>query len=172
MAKTVVSVIKGKPIYLYRRSQYLEQPDNTFLGKMYYDEDSNITYVKCIKKSIRFEIFCAVIISVCVAISVVAPTGGKEMIQYSRIVEYYDGGYYMNISNSIGSAYPVLCILMHGNEEVARVILNPGEDWIKADAEYIGRDMKLFIEYQYPILKRFDLLNISILDRRNIGEEN
>lgn len=158
-------IIRGKPIYLYKGSQYIDQPPKTFLGKMYYNENENTTYIKCIKKSKTFESLCLLCILACTCVTAISPSGEKEMLYYTQIVDYYDGKYYLNIENFKYSKYPVICILLYKDTEISRRQLNPGDKWITAEAAYYDRDIKLFIEYEYPIIKRYDILNLSIVNR-------
>lgn len=162
---TRVNIIQGKPIYIYKGKQYIDKPEKTVIRKMYWNKDVNVTFVKCVKKSKKFEAMCVLVILTCTALSLFTPTSGREFLYYSRVVDYYDGNYYMNVENSEASLYGITCVVLSGDEEISRSYLMPGEKWVTAKGKYFGRDIKLYLEYDYPILKRYDVLNVSVVNR-------
>lgn len=91
-------IIRGRPVYIYKRSQWLEQPEKTIIKSMNYKPEENITYVKVGKPSIIIELISFIIIFTCIAINIMTGWGTNLLkVRFSSVPVYYNDNLYINI---------------------------------------------------------------------------
>lgn len=122
----VTKVIRGTPIYVYRKTQYLDKPDNLIPTKLEYSEVENITYVYLKKRTHIVEILCSLIILICVIFSLTFK-GQSITVNYNNLVIYYNEQLYVNWHNPDASVSDVEFSLCKDNNEIYNIVLSPGE---------------------------------------------
>lgn len=156
-------VVKGKPLYLYRRRQYIYQPEKTYTSIMRYDEESNTTYIYCYKTTIIPEVVLVSILVSLVFINLFILHGEKVSIYYNNYTTYYNGTLYINLTSDAKNNYEVNYDLIDsGGNIVAGGNLSPGDSVItipvyEPDTEYIIR-----LHYKTLLTERESSLKIYV----------
>ena len=154
--------IRGKCMYKYKGTLYFDQPAKTNIKKLLYKEDDNTTFAICKRIGVKTEVVCGLIILICVALSLFYDSYDREMIYYQNNIIWYNGILYLNLENSEASKYPITCSLMFNDEVITTKVLQPGEKWLTEKVEYKGEKVSLHVVYEYPLIKRYDTLPISV----------
>ena len=91
-------IIRGCPIYLFRNTQYIEQPKGTIIRSMDYDKENNITYVKCKRPLHLFEFVVIMIMLLLTYYNISNNWGiGSVSIKYNSLGYYYNNKIYINL---------------------------------------------------------------------------
>lgn len=156
-----VNVIKGKPIYVLKGSQYVDKPDKTRVVKMLYSEDEGITYIHLKKIRHLYEIVCFAILILIVVYNRVVTHNANVVVRYNSLVNYYDGYLYLNLHAEEDNYTSVFVKI----DNVIDDIMYPGDSIIRVP---VDNPMDFYtIHFSYDTLLRqinFDV-NVSVVDR-------
>lgn len=161
--------IKGAPIYLFQGTQYVVKPEGTIIKSMKYDEDENITYVKCKKPSILGDLLCLIVIIMCMLVNWYCLTQYQLSVDYNSICTYFDGRLYVNLANN--STTSITYELVGTDGIVQHDVLKPGEkvyivgvENVESEYELVFRSMMLFIVYEESV-------TIHVTDRSSYEDD-
>lgn len=88
--------IKGFVTYIYRGIQYFEQPRNTHISKIEYDENENMSTVYLKHNTILIESLCVIIL--CFLVYFVYSNGKfSQVVHIPDSTYYYDNKLYVNM---------------------------------------------------------------------------
>lgn len=163
MIKT--KVIKGKPIYILKGSQYIDRPDNTNIKSMMYDEETNLTYVKLSKPNIIMEVLCSIIILFCVLSNIFFVHNSSVNIRYNNIVTYYDNKLYLNLKNEEDSLYKVSYKLVDEGVIINEGYMKPGDSVVSIDIENIKESYKIIFEFNTLTEHKIQEEKIMVLNK-------
>lgn len=139
-------IIKGRPVYLYRGSQWLEQPEKTIIKSMRYSKEENVTYVKVGHPTIITEVLCILIIAGCIAVNIFTDWGTNLLlVRFNSAPVYYNNNVYINLYNE-KSTDTVKYILKTDDSILAEGTLNVGEYKIAIPCEEYVEKCTLVLE--------------------------
>lgn len=167
-----VKIIRGRPIYIYKRTNYMYKPDKTIVYKMLYNSDDNITYVYCKKPSILLEVICILICLCCVFVNRQYLHGLSVDIHYNNIATYYNGCLYLNLMSGETNNIIVHYELKDNSETIAEGYLNPGDLIISVPINNICDRYTLVVSYKILFYEKEETSNIIVLNRDIEMEEN
>lgn len=165
MIKT--KVIKGRPNYVYRGGNYLEQPEKTLIKRMVYDEESNVTNVYCKKPGHKLEILCGVIIALCVYANIVDIHKMEVKLYYNSIATYYNDALFVNLSNDKNNIFNVRYALCDNDTEIVSGVLEPGDTVISIPVKNIKDFYTLKLQHGTISGVHTDEVKINVIDRSN-----
>lgn len=140
-------IIRGKPIYLYKHSQYLEMPEKCIIKKVVYDESTNKSTVYCGKPSIALEVVLSLIIVLCVFVNVAYLHDLKYVVKYSSLATYYNGELFVNVYNDDSNTGIIDVSIQCDGVTVHECTLNPGEYLISVPVEAVNSEYSMVISY-------------------------
>lgn len=165
MIKT--KVIKGRPNYVYRGGNYLEQPDKTLIKRMVYDEESNVTNVYCRRPGHKLEILCSIVVLLCVYINIAYVHKMEVKLYYNSIATYYDGALFINLSNDDSNIFNVRYALCYDDTEIVSGMLEPGDTVISIPVKDIKESYTLKLQHSTARGVQTDEVKINVIDRSN-----
>ena len=121
------TIIKGRPVYLYKKAQYIDKPAGTFIKRIKYDEESNRSYVYCGKRSVIVEVLCSIVIIACVVANLFFTKSYHALIRYNSVAYYYDDKLYINMLNESENRYDITATFYDAGEVVTSFVLSPGQ---------------------------------------------
>lgn len=160
---TKVKIIKGTPVYLYRGTQYLEKPEKCKIKSMMYNEEENITYVKCSKPNYIYEILCALVIIGCVIFNNFIYEKPVLDFQYNSVVQYYNESLYLNLTNPESNEYPLHVEIRDGENVVNSVSMQPGTSIITIGVEDVKDKYTLRVSCKYLFTEVYEDVTISVV---------
>ena len=160
---TRVKIIKGTPIYLYKGTQYLEKPEKCNTKRMLYDENENITYIKCVKQNYVYELLCCIIILGCVIFNNFIYEKPVIDFKYNSIVQYYDDKLFLNLTNPDTNEIPITVELVDNNDVVNKFTLNPGFSIVSVSIDNPKDNYVLRLSCKYMFFNITDEVNISVV---------
>lgn len=120
-------IIRGRPVYIYKGSQWLEQPEKTIIKSMVYNQDENVTYVKVGKPSILVELISVLIILGCITINIVTNWGSDLLkVRFSSVPVYYNDNLYINLYVE-NSTHDVTYVIKSEDKIIHRDTLSKGD---------------------------------------------
>lgn len=165
------NVIKGRAVYYYRGSQYIDIPDNMYIKKMIYKEEDNATYCYLKKRGFLVELLCTAIMIGCVMFNNVIYDNATQVLHYNSIVTYYDGKLYVNLKSEEGNIHSLDYKISTGETVIREGTLLPNNSLIYVEVENPSDYYELVITYKsgfLPITKSYKLT----VDNKDILEEN
>ncbi len=135
------TIIRGRPIYLYKGSQYLEMPSKCYVRKVVYDEESNTSKVYCKKYSHAAEIICGVVIISCVLLNILVLHHFAYNIRYTNLATYYNGELFINVYND--NPVPISISLTIDDTEVYEQVVRPYDYVIAVPVEDVNGKINL-----------------------------
>lgn len=159
-------VIRGKPLYLYKNSQYLEMPEGCIVKKVEYDEATNKSVVYCGRPSKLLEIICSLVIILCILLNVLYLHSLSYTVRYSSLATYYDNQLFLNVYNDKGNSGSVDVTLRDGDIVLYECTLNPDEYLISVPLENVELHYTLDIEYHTLIKTISESVPISVSIRQ------
>lgn len=163
MVKT--SVIRGRPNYVYRGHNYIEQPEKTLVKKMVYNQETNVTNVYCKRPSIVLEIICMLVVIACVVANISYIHDSKVAVKYNSIATYFNDKLYLNLMSDENNNCNVKYILYDGNTEVAEGILEPGELIVSIPISNVKDSYNLELQYSSLTEIKSQIVTINVTDR-------
>lgn len=163
MIKT--KVIRGRPNYVYRKHNYLEQPEKTIVGKMLYDEENNVTNIYCKRPKKLIEVLSTMIIVTCVVLNVMFIHKMSIDIYYNNIATYYNNQLYLNLKSGEDNIVNIQYTLNYKGNKVYSGIIEPGETIISIPIDNIKDAYTLKLEYYSITGIRSEDVNITVIDR-------
>ena len=142
-----VKVIKGTPLYHYRKSILLDKPSNLIIKKMLYDKDENITHVYLRHRNYTYDIMCLILILTITYFMVSNKTDNDVLFYYNNVVVYYNGYLYANIKNSEDSKYDISYTIGNQGKEISSGILKPGDYLTRLQVDNPSDDYELTLSY-------------------------
>ena len=162
------NVIRGKPIYKYRKSQYVYQPDNTSIRKMKFDEENNTTYVYCFKPTVLPELFLISIMILLVIVNVFWLHNQNIKIYYNEYTTYFNGTLYLNLTSDKSNNYEVnYSLLDSSGNDIAGGILYPGDSIITININNPEEEYIVRLKYRTLLTEREIPLKI-IVDNKDV----
>lgn len=158
-----VDVIKGKPIYVYKRSNYMEQPENTNITKMLYEDITNTTYVYCKNKKQVLTKVCSVIIILCVLLNVFYLHDYSIDVKYNSACNYYNGYLYVNFVND--SSVSVAYQLLDNGDVIAGDTLPEHSTLIYIPMDSVSSKYTVRFTYKVLFMEHSEDVTISVIDR-------
>lgn len=155
-------VIKGVPIYVYKRKRYRQRPKCTRIYEVEYDEENYTSYVYLKKKTYVVEVFalCLLIFSL-IYYSIVSQL--RVVISVPDTFEYYNGTLYCNIvadeNNTLNATVTV------GNNTK---VLTPGDYIAAVDNVAYSSKVDVNVSAKYGVFKKTEVKTVDIVE---IGEE-
>lgn len=146
---------KGTILYNYRGRSYLEMVDGTYIDKMLYDEENNVTNIYLKKNYFLLETFLSLLIILILILMWSGYYVGKQTVYYSSTIYCYNKQLYLNIENSKDAYVPIECELVIGGNVYESKSLMPGEQWIVCP--YNGEKLDkviLRVTFDYPLFKK------------------
>lgn len=163
MVKT--KIIKGRPIYVYRKRNYMDKPDNTVVSKMMYDEVENITRIYCKKPKAIIEFICALIILLCVYLNLMYINNSEIIVHYNNIATYYNGKLYLNLYSEECNIRQVHYSVKDDSKVIVEGVLMPGDVLISIPIKEVSDAYEIIFEY-YGLLKVITKNeSINVIDR-------
>lgn len=141
-------LVRGKPIYLYRNSQYLEMPDKCVIKRVVYDESSNRSFVYCKKSSKVLEVLCTIIIVSCVVLNLGWLHGLSYRVHYNSLAVYYNGELFVNVLNDGSNMSDLHVSILSGEETVYDDVIKPGEYLVSVPVSTPSKSYTLVLEYR------------------------
>lgn len=157
-------VIRGKPIYVYKGSLYLEQPEGTIIKKS-EKESNGLTYCYCKKRTFVTEILCTIIILILCYVNISYIHTSKIVFKYNNITNYYDGKLYININLNKDSPVDIEYIIKDNGIEIYKGNLQVGETCIAVEVDKPSNECYLLI--QYTILNKtfMESYKLNVIDK-------
>ena len=122
------NVIKGTPIYVLRKSNYLEKPSNCKIKRMVYSEDENITYVYMKKNSIFVDLLLfAILVAITVFNIHLESSRDTVSIRYNNLCTYHNDMLYLNLMLDKPTTYSITFRILNNDAEVYSGILEYGD---------------------------------------------
>lgn len=140
-------VIKGKPIYIYRGTQYLEMPEKVIIRKVVYDDETNKSYVYCRRLSKLVEVLSLMVILSCVVFNRFYLHKLNYEIKYNSVCYYYNGYLYLNIHNVESNSFDIQVSIFDLAEEVYTSSLSPGAYLIRIPLDNVSDSYKITFVY-------------------------
>ena len=163
MVKT--KIIKGRPIYVYRRRNYMDKPDKAIVSKMKYDEVENVTKIYCKKPKVIIEFLCTLIILLCVYLNLMYINNSEIVVHYNNIATYYNGKLYLNLYSEEDNIRQVHYSVKDDSKVIAKGVLMPGDVLISVPIKEVSDTYEITFEY-YGLLKTITKKeSINVIDR-------
>lgn len=140
-------VVRGKPLYIYRGSQYLEMPDKCVVKWVDYDEKTGKSLVYCRKPSKAIELICSLVMITCVLANVLFIKNMVLGVRYNSLSVYYDGALFVNVLNDEDNKATLEVQLLDGSSLIYECELEPGEYLISVPIENVSDSYILVLSY-------------------------
>lgn len=160
-------VIKGRPNYVYKGHNYLDQPEKTIRKKMLYDEVANVTNVYCKRPSILFELVCLVCIMLCILFNKVYLHNSAVKVYYNSITTYYNNSLYVNLKSDDSNNVEVRYYISNNSTIIKEGVLNPGDTIISIPIDSVEETYNLNFEYDTLFSTKSESVSINVIDRSN-----
>lgn len=158
--------IKGRLMYVYKGSLYLEMPKGVITGKYEYDEEENITYVNCKKESYLYETICAIIMIACVICNLFVIKDNVVKVRYNSVINYYNGQLYVNITNDESNKKELYYELYNeSNILIDSGSLSPGDCKISIPVESPDVNYRIDFYYESFLGKKKESAKITVINR-------
>ena len=154
MTRIRTKVPKGNIMYKFRGSNYLTQPDNTYISRMYYYPEENNTEIYLRRHSFVLEVILVLLILCVLAFNAIYPYNDKQMFYYNSTVVQYNDKLYLNLKNDTTSLFPVEVNIIIDDNVVFTAYLNPGDEYLTVDYSGMATSLYLDIEYKFPLFPK------------------
>lgn len=162
----VTNVIRGKPVYVYKRRQYVYQPDKTFIRKMRYDSDSNTTYVYCNRITVVPELLLISMMVLLVLFNILWLHNQSMLIKYNEYTTYFNGTLYINLTSDESNYYEVNYNLIDpSGNSVAGGTLAPGDSVITLNIPNPEKEYIIRLRYKTLLTEREVPLKIIVVNK-------
>jgi hypothetical protein len=165
MVKT--KVIRGRPNYVYKGTNYLDQPDKTLVKKMLYNAETNVTNVYCRKPGRKWEVLCMLIIIACVTLNIMYIHNETVKVYYNSMSTYYNDLLYINLTSDDDNICDVEYSLVNGSEVIASGVLSPGDVIISVPVSEVYNVLTLDLQYETLYSTNKESVTINVIDRSN-----
>lgn len=118
-----VKMVKGRPLYIHKKRQYLSKPPKTKVYKMLYNEETGMTLCYCRRDYHFIEILSILIMLCCVYINHFVIDSVID-VNFSTNADYYDGMLFINVVNNSEVEGVKLTVLDSSDGIVYEQILN------------------------------------------------
>ena len=125
-----VRIIQGRPIYVFKGSQYIDKPARTIVKRMKYSEEEGVTYIYCKRVSHLFEIICVCLLVGIACFNRLELHSSQMNVRYNSLVNYYNGNLYLNIKADERNPYKLEYSIDGHNG-----VLSPGQSLISMEIE-------------------------------------
>lgn len=163
MIKT--KVIRGRPNYVYHKHNYLEQPEKTIVGKMFYDEENNVTNIYCKRPNKFIEVLFTLIIVTCVVLNIMFIHNMSIDVYYNSMSTYYNNQLYLNLKSGDDNFVNIQYTLYYKSNKVYSGIIEPGETVISIPIDNVKDTYTLKLEYYSIVGIKSEDVNITVIDR-------
>lgn len=120
-------IIKGKPIYIHKCSQYVYQPDKTIIRVMKYDSDKKVTFIYCVRPTLIPELIMTCIL-ILFALFNILVNMKTEVVHYNEEAVYYNGLLYLNMKSEDTNYYEIgYGLLDSSGNNITGGTLKPGD---------------------------------------------
>lgn len=155
-----VKVVKGRPVYVLKGSQYLEKPDKTRVAKMMYSEDEGVTYIYLKKLSSWYEVVCILIMVALVLFNRMYVHKLHVSVKYNSLVNYYNGKLYLNITADESNSYDIKYTIGEFSG-----MLKPGESLLTLDVDNPDSNYEIMFSYDTLLNSNSFSVNVSVVNR-------
>lgn len=160
-------IIRGKPIYVFRGSQYLEMPGKTFIKSIDYDERSNKSTVYCKRRHYVTEVICLLIALCCAVINVFYIHNVEYEIRYNSSCTYYNGYLYLNVYNDEQNPFDLSVSVLDGDVEIYEDTLSPGAVLIMVAVDDVKERYVLLFKYKTALSTRTEKVQINVIRKED-----
>lgn len=161
-----VKLIRGRPIYLYKGSQYIEKPEKTIVRKMRYSKDDGITYIYLKRVSHLYEILSILILIGLVLYNQTITHGLQMAVRYNSLVNYYHGMLQVNIHAEVTNPIEIRYTI----DEYSGV-LQPGESLISLYIDNPKNRYTVIFSYDTLLGERSFDVEFTVINRDLKGED-
>lgn len=158
-------VIRGKPIYVYKGTQYFEMPEKTVVKRVDYDAESNRSIVYCKKERFIIETLSLMVVVACVIINRVYIHHTEYTIRFNSTSYYYNEKLYLNLYNDEENPFSITVTVISDDEEIYTGDLSPGEYLISIPCSGYISKCTLIVSYETLSGAHEEIADIRILDR-------
>ena len=159
------NIIRGKPIYIHKRRQYVYQPEKTIIRVMKHDAVENITFVYCVKPTLIPE-FIMTIILVVFAVFNILLNVNTEIIHYNKEAIYHDGLLYLNIKSESNNYYEIgYDLLDSSGNGVIGGILEPGDLVTTVAISSPESSYTLMFSYETLLGLKKKTVNVTVMNK-------
>lgn len=157
------TVIRGRPIYIYHGSQYLELPDKCVIRKVVYDAETNTSTVYCRSLNKFVEFACLCVIIACVFLNIMYLHELSYSINYSSLAMYYNGELFVNVYNDNDT--PITCTLLKDDNPIYTTDIAPHDYLITVPIDDVNGNISLTFTINRFLRNISETVNITIVSK-------